>query len=198
MDRVTEPTPKGRPGGRTARTTQAVIDATTALLSEVAPADLTVGQIAAHAGVNAATVYRKWGTKEALLREVLLTLSAERLTTPDTGSLRGDLVATVAAVADFLRTPAGYALAALAATAEDDTSQELRDAFWGDRFERAERIFTRAVERGELLDADDALLAYEAMIATLHFRILARRRALDADIAVQLVDLMLGGVNGQN
>lgn len=189
-------TPKSRPGGRTARTRAAVLDAAAALLLEVPPADLTVGQIAARAGVNEATVYRKWGTKEALLADVLMTLSGERLAAPDTGSLRGDLVAVVAAVADFLRTPAGYALAYLGATADDETSRGLRDAFWADRFERARVIFERAVERGEIGPGQDTELAYEALIATMHFRILARRQPLNTDIAERLVDLVLGGVGG--
>lgn len=187
-------TTKPRPGGRTARTRNAVLEAASALLLEVSPADLTVGQIADRAGVNETTIYRKWGTKEALLADVLLTLSGERLVAPDTGSLRGDLVAVIQAVAEFLRTPAGYALAYLGATAEDETSQTLRDTFWADRFERARVIFERAAERGEIPDINAGALAYEALIGTMHFRILGRRRSLEADIAEQLVDLVLEGV----
>jgi AcrR family transcriptional regulator len=187
-------TPKQRPGGRTARTRAAVLDAAAALLSEHPPGDLTVSQIAARAGVNETTIYRKWGTKEALLTDVLMTLSGERLVAPDTGSLRGDLVAVVGAVADFLRTPGGYALAYLGATAEDETAGALRDGFWADRFERARVVFDRAVERGEIPDARRGALAYEALIGTLHFRILARRRPLDPDMAERLVDLVLDGV----
>lgn len=192
------PTPRQpaqqRPGGRTARTRTAVIEAATALLLEVPPGELTVGQIATRAGVNETTIYRKWGTKEALLTDVLMTLSGERLVAPDTGSLRGDLTAVIEAVAGLLRTPGGYALAYLAATAEDTASGALRDRFWADRFERAQVIFERAVERGEIADAEVGVLAYEALIATLHFRILARRRPLEPDIAPRLVDLVLDGV----
>ncbi|MGW5240289.1 TetR/AcrR family transcriptional regulator [Monashia sp. NPDC004114] len=187
-------TPKTRPGGRTARTRAAVLDAAAALFVEVPPGDLTVGQIAARAGVNETTIYRKWGTKEALLADVLMTLSSERLMAPDTGSLRGDLVAVIESVAAYLRTPAGYALAYLAATAEDETSRGLRDAFWADRFERAQVVFDRAEARGEIPDAAIAPLAYEALIGTLHFRILARRSTLEDGVAESLVDLVLDGV----
>jgi len=187
-------TPQPRPGGRTARTRSAVLDAAGALLLEVSPGDLTVGQIAARARVNEATIYRKWGTKEALLADVLMTLSAERLVAPDTGSLRDDLVAVVRAVAEFLRTPGGFALAYLGATAQDETSRTLRDAFWADRFERARIIFDRAAERREIPHASVGALAYEALIGTMHFRILARRMELEDDIAERLVDLILQGV----
>lgn len=110
------------------------------------------------------------------------------------GSLRGDLVETVAAVADFLRTPTGYALAYLGATADDETTATVRDAFWADRFAKAQVIFGRAAERGEIDDAASAQLAYEALIGTMHFRILARRRPLEPDIAERLVDLIVDGV----
>ncbi len=160
---------------------------------EVSPAELTVSQIAARAGVNETTIYRKWGTKEALLADVLMTLSSELLVAPDTGTLRGDLVAVVGAVADFLRTPAGFALAYLGATAQDDTSRTLRDTFWADRFARAAVIFERAAARGEIAHAEVGALAYESLIGTMHFRILARRRPLEAGIAERLVDLVLDG-----
>ncbi|GAA1481283.1 TetR/AcrR family transcriptional regulator [Gordonia sinesedis] len=191
---MTAHVPTPRPGGRTARTTRAVIDATSELLVERPPSELTVAKIAARAGVNEATVYRKWGTKDALLTDVLMVLSTERLGVPDTGSLRADLVEMVGAVTAFLSTPAGYALASLAARGDDPTSAALRDAFWEDRFGKAATIFDRAVARGELAADTDALLAYEAMIGTLHFRILARRRPLDPDIAERLVDLVLDGL----
>lgn len=187
-------TPNTRPGGRTARTRAAVLDAAAALLLEVPPGEVTVGQIAARAGVNETTIYRKWGTKETLLADVLMTLSRERLMAPDTGSLRGDLIAVIEAVASFLRTPAGYALAYLGATAEDETSRGLRDTFWSDRFEHARMIFDRAAQRGEIPDASLAALAYEALIGAMHFRILARRQTLDADIAERLVNLILDGI----
>lgn len=187
-------TPKSRPGGRTARTRTAVLDAAAALLVETSPSDLTVGQIAARAGVNETTIYRKWGTKEGLLADVLMTLSGERLVAPDTGSLRGDLVAVVGAVAEFLRTPAGFALAYLGVTSEDETSRKLRDTFWADRFDRARAIFQRAAERGEISDPSIGDLAYEALIGAMHFRILARRRPLEEDIAERLVDVVLDGV----
>ncbi len=190
----TEAHPRPRPGGRTARTREAVLDAAAELLVEGSPSELTVAQVAARAGVNETTIYRKWGTKDALLVDVLLRLSRERLAMPDTGSLRGDLLAVIGAVADFLRTPAGFALVYLDATAKDETSDTLRDAFWKDRFGRARLIFERAIERGEAVDLDAALLAYEAMIGAMHLRVLERRKELGPDIAERLVELMLTGI----
>lgn len=186
--------PRTRPGGRTARTRHAVLEAAAALLAEASPADVTAAQIAYRAGVNETTIYRKWGTKEALFTDALLTLSAERLVMTDTGSLRGDLLQVISRVAAFLGTPAGYSLAYMGATGVDATTSALREAFWADRFVKAQAIFERAVSRGEIASADAAQLAYEALIGTLHFRILARRCALDKDIAERIVDLVLCGL----
>ncbi|CBL47245.1 Transcriptional regulator [gamma proteobacterium HdN1] len=191
-----ESTAQTRPGGRTARTRRAVLDAAARLLAEASPADITCAQIAALAGVNETTIYRKWGTKEALFTDALLTLSAEPLVMIDTGSLRTDLIQVVSGVADFLRTPAGFSLAYMGAAGEDETTGELRKTFWADRFAKAKVIFERAVARGEINSAKHATLAYEALIGTLHFRILAQRSTLEDDIAEQLVDLILCGVFG--
>jgi len=153
-----------------------------------------VADVAARAGVHETTIYRKWGSREALLTDVLLTVSEEQLVAPDTGSLRGDLLEVIGRVADFLRTPSGRALAQIGATGDDETTSSLRDAFWADRFARAQAIFDRAAARGEVDDPGVAELAYEALIGTLHFRLLGRRLPLDPDIAVRLVDLVLDGV----
>lgn len=171
-----------------------MLDAVAELLIELPLDQVTIQQVSARSRVHETTIYRKWGTRDALLTEVLLELSAERLAAPDTGSLRGDLVAVIGAVAEFLRTPQGRALAYLGAVGDDPTTAALREAFWADRFARAAEVFERAARRGELAGLDDAELAYEALIGALHFRLLARRRPLEPGIAERLVDLMLGGL----
>ncbi|MEZ5212409.1 TetR/AcrR family transcriptional regulator [Gordonia sp. (in: high G+C Gram-positive bacteria)] len=191
---TSESAPTTRPGGRTERTRRAVLAAAATLLAKSPPSEVTVAQIAEKAGVNEATVYRKWGTKDALYGDVLMTLSRERLVMDDTGSLRGDLLAVIGGVAAFLRTPAGFSLAYLGATGDDATTATLRDTFWADRFARAREIFDRAVARGELRDAAQADLAYEMLIGVMHFRILALRRPLDDDIADRIVTLVLDGL----
>ena len=154
--------------------------------------------IADRAGVNPATIYRKWGTKDALLGDVLLKLSGTQLAAPDSGSLRADLVSVMESVADFLRTPAGFALMRFGAATDGQTSDALRDTFWNDRLGRARVILERAAERGEDVDVDAGLLAYEAMIGAMHFRLLERRKPLPKGTPERLVDLMLPGVRGRS
>lgn len=183
-----------RPGGRTARTGDAIRGAAAALLSEIAPGSLTVAMIAERAGVNPTTIYRKWGTKDALLRDVLLKLSGTELAAPDSGSLRTDLVAVIESVAGFLRTPEGFALMRFGAATGGHTSDTLRDTFWNDRLQRARTVLERAVARGEDVDIDAGLLAYEAMIGAMHLRLLEFRKPLPEETPERLVDLMLPGI----
>lgn len=59
---------------------------------------MTMDQIAGKAGSGKATVYRRWPSKTELVRDALIFMnrrSVELTDLPDTGSLRGDLLALV-------------------------------------------------------------------------------------------------------
>jgi AcrR family transcriptional regulator len=80
-----------RPGGRSARIQQAVHDSTRELLLTTERDDLSIPAIAAHAGVNPTTVYRRWGDLAALLSDVAADRFRETEPPLETGSLTGDL-----------------------------------------------------------------------------------------------------------
>src|SRR5688500_16463183 len=56
-----------RPGGRTARVTGQVLDATVQLIAEQGAAAVTYDAVAKRAGTSRATLYRKWPQREDLL-----------------------------------------------------------------------------------------------------------------------------------
>src|SRR5262245_34265059 len=88
---LTAVTPRrGHP--RDARCDHAILQATLDLLVEAGAANLSIDGVAARAGVGKATIYRRWSSKEALVLETLSS-DATTIEIPDTGSLRGDLVA---------------------------------------------------------------------------------------------------------
>src|SRR5579862_7114745 len=86
-----EPGTRRRPGGRTARATQAILAAVIDELAETGYAALSLDRVAARAGVHRATVYRRWASKEALTADAVLASAAQDVPPPDTGTLRGDL-----------------------------------------------------------------------------------------------------------
>ena len=85
----------GRP--RSEASHQAIIQATIDLLIEAGYGSLTMDAVRTRAGVGKATIYRRWASKEELVRDAIVSLHQE-FDTPDTGSLRGDYAALAAAV----------------------------------------------------------------------------------------------------
>src|ERR1700752_1921190 len=128
-----------RPGGRSARVRAAVLRATLEAMAEHGPGGVTISEIARRAGVHATSVQRRWGTTENVMLDAMLTRSQEQLPVPDTGTLRGDLIAFARLIAAYLATPLGAALARTMAVAEDDAkAAEGRIRFWRTRYDVAQ------------------------------------------------------------
>lgn len=173
----------------------AVSDAVLHALAEQGADKLSVAEVAARAGVHETSIYRRWGTREKLIVDVLLGYSEQRLPIPDTGSIRGDLTALAGSLRDYLSTPLGTALTrTLASTGDDPVLAEHRTAFWSARHRQVGVIIERAVARGELPADTDARLALEALIAPMHFRVLLTREPLDDQLPGRLADLVLNGL----
>ncbi|MFE3068482.1 TetR/AcrR family transcriptional regulator [Streptomyces sp. NPDC059247] len=181
-----------RTGGRSARVRRAVLDATLRAVAEQGPDAVSVPEIARRAGVHETSVYRRWGTREHLVVDALLAYSEEQLRIPDTGTLRGDLIAFSDSLAAYLDTPFGKALVrSMAAAADGQTLAESREEFWTSRFDLARTMIDRAVARGELPEDTDPAFLLETLIAPLHFRALLTRRPVDGHRTARLVDLLL-------
>src|SRR5664280_981865 len=84
---------RGRP--RSERAERAILDTTAQLLEERGFVDLTIEDVALHAGVGKATIYRRWPTKGMLAFDAFRAEFLARQPLPDTGSLRGDLLAAL-------------------------------------------------------------------------------------------------------
>jgi len=94
MAAITTPQ-RGRP--RDPQTRQAILDAALKLVAEVGYDRTTVDAIATQAGVSKPTLYRRWPHgKPELVADAIRERHAQTSRTPDTGSLRGDLLALVA------------------------------------------------------------------------------------------------------
>ncbi|MFE9319910.1 TetR/AcrR family transcriptional regulator [Nocardia sp. NPDC052278] len=67
----------------------AVLDA----VAEHGVAKVGIPDISRRAGVRDSSIYRRWGTRENLVLDVMLTARERTLPLPDTGTLHGDLTA---------------------------------------------------------------------------------------------------------
>ena len=171
----------------------AVLDSTVDVLFERGFDTLSIRDIAERAGVHESSVYRRWGTKADLVVDALLSRLGQEVPTPDTGSLRGDLVALLRAVIAFLGTPLGENLVRMALR-QDIFSHSDHSRYWTDRFTRGSAMLDRAEARGELRPGVDRFLTIETLIGPLYFRFLLTREPLDEDVLESVVDLVLTGI----
>ena len=107
---MTQMTGNIRPGGRTARTREAVHAATRALLEESTDGSVDVTEVAARAGVHVATIYRRWRSAEGLIIDTVVADLATRSPLPATGDLRADMLSWANRLLGELRTSKHLAL----------------------------------------------------------------------------------------
>jgi AcrR family transcriptional regulator len=119
------------------------------LLAEIGYERLTMDAIAASAGAGKATLYRRWSGKAELVIDAIIS-AKNHVDLPDTGSLRGDLVALYQRDEEN-QLDAQVMVGLVGAMARD---QELRSAFQERMIAPMLRvlteIFRRAIDRGEI------------------------------------------------
>ncbi|KRF21080.1 hypothetical protein ASG90_01315 [Nocardioides sp. Soil797] len=156
----------------------------------------SVAGVAERAGVHETSAYRRFKTRENLFVQALLGRSGERVAVPDTGSLRGDLLASLQQIVSTLDDPLGVAFLRTRALLDDPAYDDARRSYFEARMEAFLPMLERAVERGELSADVDQLLLLEVLVAPVHTRLLVSSMPIDAELAVRIVDLVLAGVPG--
>lgn len=184
--------PAKRTGGRSARVRQAVLEAALQELTEKGYEHFNIPSVARRAGVHETSIYRRWGTRNALLIDAVSEVGHAPV--PDTGSLRTDLCQLLSDSRTLMETPVGRTLAVLAIGAEPGEGgfYEPLKEFWQHRIAELEAIFARAAERGEWDAAVPARLRIDALLGAVVWRIsITKDKVSDAQIA-ELVDLHCG------
>lgn len=162
------------------------------LLAETGYEALTMDAIAHRAHTSKATIYRQWGGKPRLVAAAIHATKAHQ-EIPDTGCLRGDLVALARAVGSFAGT-ASKVIAALSHAVEADAelAAALRECLLDPNNSTFRMLLDRAVARGEVVAGNPALehiptLFTSAVIS----RPLLTGRTVDAEYLVDLVDSLM-------
>jgi len=183
-----------RPGGRSARVRGAVIEAVRAQLLDGGYGSLTHAAVAKRAGVDRATVYRRWPTRARLAMDALIGLAEASVEVPDTGGIEGDLRGLANSVAGLLGNASVIRLlqAFAAAQGDDPDLREIGVGFWNARLATGSQIIARAVDRGETVPVDDPDLVLEMLLAPLYFRALLDGRPIDEAFIDASVDRALG------
>ena len=184
---------KGRPRSDDAH--RRILDATRELLSEDGFSDLRLEHVAARAGVGKATIYRWWGSKEALAQELLAGLAAPHIEVAQTGDTREELLAAVLnPMRAVTETPFGPVIRAL--LSQIAVNPTLGDPFRATvvqaRRDEIGRVVDRGIERGDLRPDADKDVATELLVGPVYFRLMFGGD-LDDAFAARVVDSVLAG-----
>jgi AcrR family transcriptional regulator len=131
----------------------ALLDAAWDELAEAGYARLTMESVAARAKTGVAVLYRRWSNKEDLVLAAIHHFGKTRpVPAPDTGTLRGDMLALLGAVNEERSSLTVVMPAAFAGLLSSTglTPAEVRARILGDRPLWSHDIFRRAHERGEI------------------------------------------------
>ncbi len=180
---------------RIARTRAVVLGAATKLLSEQGSAGFTVDAVVARSGVAKTTIYRHWPTKDDLLMAAVACFELDD-DVPDTGTLRGDLVALLSGLAAQLATEEwSHSLPAVLELAEHDPDVAARHhAIVRHRSDCGRQLVKRAQERGEVRDDIDVELLVALLCGALFYRRLMIHETTTPSQVEAIVDAVLGGV----
>ncbi|MFJ5593857.1 TetR/AcrR family transcriptional regulator [Streptomyces noursei] len=174
--------PRRRPGGRTARIRQQVLDAVLAELGDHGYDGLTPDTVAARAGVHRTTVYRRWRDVGGLLADVLDAAGDDDWQPPDTGSLEGDLTALNEEIHSALTARPPIVAALIAASFRSEQAAAAQQRLWDDRYARCEVVVNRAVGRGEIPPHSDARRLLIAATAPLYHQLVLLRTPPDPQL----------------
>jgi AcrR family transcriptional regulator len=171
---------------------QEIFDATLHVLEEVGYDRLTMDAVATAARASKATLYRRWNGKVALVIDALLPQKGPQ-SVPDTGTLRGDLLATFCGVGG-LTDHSAVALFASVLTAisrDAEFATAFRERVVGPKAAAGRLIFERARDRGELRDGVDLDLLAPALAGICLHRLFLMGLPPDQDTIRRVVDQII-------
>ena len=148
-----------------------IFQATLEVLDEVGYDLLTMDAVATRAKASKATLYRRWKGKPELVVAAIMAHKGDA-TVPDTGSLRGDLLAAYCGANGGLDDPLAQSVLSAVVTAmgrDPEFAEVYRRDFIGPKVAVSRAIYDRARERGEVHpDADLTILAPSLAGIVLH------------------------------
>lgn len=173
-----------------------ILGAALDVLAETGYDRMTVDMVAARAKAGKATLYRRWPSKAELVIEAVACLKATGIdfaAPPDTGTLRGDLIAMVKSSSDRdnerkLKVMAGI----VSMVARDpELAVAAREALVEPRAAANRIIFQRAIDRGEIsadVDIDTLCMIGPSLGA---YRVLILQQPVDRDFLITVIDRII-------
>jgi AcrR family transcriptional regulator len=166
------------------------------VLAETGYDGMTIDMVAARAKAGKATLYRRWPSKPDLVLDAVACLKSKDLdldALPDTGTLRGDLIAMVKSpsIRDSERKLKIMAGIVSMIARDPELADAARAALIEPRAAANRVFFQRAIDRGEI--AADADIERLCMIgpAMVSYRVLMLRKPADRDFMIDTIDRII-------
>jgi len=189
--------PPGRPRSEQAR--QAILRTTLKILGKNGFSDFKIEEVAAHASVGKATVYRWWPNKVALIADAFASSTTRKLRFPDTGSVYADMSQQMRQLIKVFRSRRGRIVSAILAAGQSDKDliEAFRERFLWPRRREAYATLRRGIERGELRKGLDPDLLLDSLYGPIYMRFLIQHDRLTPEFVDRLCELVLDGVRPQ-
>ncbi|GAB4084409.1 TetR/AcrR family transcriptional regulator [Myceligenerans cantabricum] len=163
------------------------------VLAETGYDGMTIDMVATRAKAGKATLYRRWASKSALVLDAVACMKSQDVdfdALPDTGTLRGDLVAMIRTptIRDSERKLKVMAGIASMIARSPELAAAAHEALVEPRASLNRIFFRRAIDRGEIpADADVETLCMigPAMVS---YSVLMLGRPVDRDFLISTID----------
>lgn len=174
---------------------EAILDAAQAILQEEGPGGFSIEAVARRARAGKPTIYRWWPNRTALMLDVYQRFKASR-PFPDTGTLRGDLVALLRdhLLEFWLGSVCGTVYRAVIAEAQaDPAAAQALEAYQQERKKATLVIVDRAKARGEMDAGVDGALLIELVVSYAWHQLLLGRLEAALQQVEPVIDILLRG-----
>jgi AcrR family transcriptional regulator len=162
------------------------------LLQENGYDRLTLDAVATTAQASKATVYRRWPTKAELVLAAFIEGVRQAAVPPDTGTLRGDLLALGEIILEQTRQHSGTVRAVLVEVSNNPALNEaMQREFIDQRKTLLLYVLQQAVNRGEIDGAAISDELWDVLPGYLIFRSIIQNRPPSTDTVRALVDDVL-------
>lgn len=171
--------PRHRPGGRTARTTQRIHVAVLELLTTHGHDACTFQNVAARAGIERSTLYRRYRDRWAMIIEAYAARAEIEVVVTPTGEFRTDFKQLVWRFARFWSTRLAQAMLTAILAARGTPAQGQVALFLDRRFAGFDDMFDQAIARGDIPATIDRIEILERAAGSVIFHQLVASRVID-------------------
>jgi AcrR family transcriptional regulator len=173
-----------------------ILDAAIDILAETGYDRMTMDMVATRAKTGKATIYRRWSSKARLVRDALVSMSSQSVELkklPDTGTLKGDLLAILKPHSADRQQKKSQVIRGLGSFFSEN--QEMAEETLADIFEPLNKVnrflMQRAQERGEVGPEADIESACEMIISMITHRTQILFQSFDKEYYEKVLDGIL-------